>query len=203
MQQQQSRNRRRPAAFRAANWLLETSMARSLTFAVAALLLATPGVHFAVAQTTTPTAAPTAAPITETDRQFLIQDAQGSAYEIAIAALAQKRSSNDNVKAYASRIVTDHATYNQALQELAQAKGLTLPTTMTADDQVRLNSINSQSGSTADRSFIEEAVRVNAEDKQTAAKEAASTADPDIKAFLRKFEAMDREHEQMALALRR
>lgn len=178
-------------------------MTRSLIFAVAALLLATPGVHFAVAQTTTPAATPTAAPITETDHQFLIQDAQGGAYEIAIAALAQKRSSNENVKAYASRIITDHATYNQALQELAQAKGLTLPTTMTADDQVRLNSINSQAGSTADRSFIEEAVRVNAEDKQTAAKEAASTVDPDIKAFLRKFEAMDREHEQMALALRR
>ncbi len=147
--------------------------------------------------------AQTVAPITNTDHQFLVKDAQGAAYEIAIAALAQQRSSRDDVKAYAARIIADHAAYNQALQELARAKGLELPTTMTADDQVRLNSINSQAGSTADRSFIEEAVRVNAEDKQDAADEVARTADADIRAFLQKFEAVDAEHERLALALRR
>ena len=177
-------------------------MHRTLTVAVAALLFATPGITSAVAQTATP--APSAAAATdEVDRQFLIQDAQGGAYEITIAALAQQRSSRNDVKAYASRIITDHTAYNQALQELARAKGINLPTTMTADDQRRLNGINSQSGSTADASFIAEAIRINAEDKQSAAEEAARTRDPDIKAFLQRFEAMDAEHERMALALRR
>ncbi len=169
-------------------------MTRILATAVAALLVAAPVV---------PSVAQTAAPITNTDHQFLVKDAQGSAYEVAIAALAQQRSSRGDVKAYASRLLTDHAAYNQALQELANAKGVTLPTTMTADDQVRLNSMNSQAGSTADASFIEEATRINAEDKQDAAEEAAKTADPDIKAFLRKFEPVDAEHERLALALRR
>ena len=162
--------------------------------AIAALLVTAPVVS-SVAQT--------AAPITNSDRQFLVKDAQGSAYEVALAALAQQRSSRDDVKAYASRLLTDHAVYNQALQELASAKGIALPTTMTADDQVRLNSINSQSGSTADASFIEEATRINTEDKQDSAEEAAKTVDPDIKAFLSKFEAVDAEHERLALALRR
>ncbi len=177
-------------------------MTRILTAAVAALLFAIP-TGAPRAQTAAPALEATAAPITSMDHQFLVKDAQGGAYEIAIAALAQQRSSRDDVKSYASRVVTDHATYNQALQELARAKGVELPATMTADDQVRLNSINSQAGSTADRSFIEEAVRVNAEDKQAAADEAAKTGDPDIKAFLRKFEAVDAEHERLALALRR
>ena len=163
-------------------------------FAITALLVTAPVLS---------TVAQTAAPITNTDRQFLVKDAQGSAYEVAIAALAQQRSSRDDVKAYASRLLTDHAAYDQALQELARAKGITLPTTMTADDQTRLNSINSQAGSTADASFIEEATRINAEDKQDSAEEAAKTADPDIKAFLRKFESVDAEHERLALALRR
>lgn len=169
-------------------------MTRILTAAAVALLFAMPA---------SLPRAQTAAPITSTDHQFLVKDAQGGAYEIAIAALAQQRSSRDDVKAYASRIIKDHSTYNQALQELAHAKGMELPTTMTADDQVRLNTINSQAGSTADRSFIEEAVRINAEDKRDAVEEIAKTADPDIRAFLQKFEAVDAEHERLALALRR
>lgn len=179
-------------------------MNRLLSAGALALMLATP----AMAQTTTPapatsTTATPATAISAQDRQFMAKDAQGGAYEIALAALAQQRSSRDDVKAYAARLIQDHAIYNQALQELARAKGIMLPTAMTADDQVRLNSINGQAGSTADASFITEAIRINAEDRQAAAQEAASTADPDIRAFLRKFEAMDAEHERLALALRR
>ncbi len=177
-------------------------MTRILTAGVAALLFAAPGFP-SKAQTAAPASNATAAPITNTDAQFLVKDAQGSAYEVALAALAQQRSSRDDVKAYASRILADHAAYNQALQELGNVKGLTLPTTMTAADQVRLNSINSQAGSTADASFISEAIRINAEDKRDSAEEAARTADPDIKSFLSKFETVDAEHERMALALRR
>ncbi len=177
-------------------------MTRILTAAVAAMLLATPVIS-PMAQTAAPALNATAAPITNTDHQFLFKDAQGSAYEIALAALARQRSSRDDVKAYAARIITDHAAYNQALQDLGNAKGLTLPTAMTPADQVRLNSINSQAGSTADASFISEAIRINAEDKRDSAEEAARTADPDIKAFLSKFETVDAEHERMALALRR
>ncbi len=187
-------------------------MTRILTAAAAALLLASfagpVAAQSTLDQTTTVPATtagpePKPAPITNTDRQFLIKDAQGGAYEIAIAALAQQRTSREDVRAYASRLIADHATYNQALQELGRAKGIELPTDMTAEDRVRLNGLNVYTGSTADRSFIEEAIRVNAEDKQDAAEEAAKTSDPDIRAFLRKFEAVDAEHERMALALRR
>ena len=187
-------------------------MTRILTAAAAALLLASLAGPLAAQTTldqtttvpaTTAGAEPKPAPITNMDRQFLIKDAQGGAYEIAIAALAQQRTSREDIRAYASRIIADHAIYNQALQELAGAKGVELPTDMTAEDRVRLNGINVYSGGTADRSFIEEAIRINAEDKQDAADEAAKTPDPDIRAFLRKFEAVDAEHERMALALRR
>lgn len=187
-------------------------MTRILTAAAAALLFASfagPLIAQTTLDQTTTVPATTAgpepkpAPITNMDRQFLVKNAQGGAYEIAIAALAQQRTSREDVRAYASRIITDHATYNQALQELALAKGVELPTDMTASDRVRLNGINAYTGSTADRSFIEEAIRINAEDKQDAADEAAKTPDPDIRAFLRKFEAVDAEHERLALALRR
>ena len=165
--------------------------------ALAALLLALP----AAAQTTLP--APTAAAASAQDRQFMAQDAQGGLYEIAIARLAQQRSSRDDVKAYAARVVADHATYNDALQALARSKGIALPTAMTAEDQARLTLMESATGAFPDAMFIQEVTRINEEDKKAAGEEKARTSDPDIKAFLGKFETMDAEHERMALALRK
>ncbi len=141
--------------------------------------------------------------VTELDRQFMMLDASGGAYEVSLAALAQQRSSRDDIKAYAAMLLRDHAEYNPALQQLAQSKGVTLPTDMSADDRTKLNGINLQGGSTFDRSFILEAIRINDEDKKAAQDEAAATRDPDIKAFLQKFASMDARHEQAARALQR
>jgi putative membrane protein len=176
-------------------------MSRILNAAILALGLA--GVALpASAQSAMPTS-PSPAGITESDRQFMIQDATGGFYEIAIAALAQERSSRDDIKSYAAMLIRDHAEYNTALQQLATSKGVTLPTGMTADDRTKLNGMNLQGGSTLDRSFILEAIRINDEDRKAAQNEAAATSDPDIRAFLQKFAAMDAKHEQGAKALQR
>ena len=157
----------------------------------------------ALAQTTTTAAATMAGSITELDRQFMILDATGGVYEASLAALAQQKSSRDDIKAYATMLLQDHGEYNAALQQLAMAKGVMLPTAMSADDRTRLNGINLQGGSTFDRSFILEAIRINDEDKKAAQDEAAATSDPDMKAFLQKFAAMDARHEQAARMLQR
>lgn len=167
-----------------------------------AALGATPAVvaGTAMAQATAP--ATDAGQVSDQDKQFLTDDVQGSAYELAIANLTMHRTSRKDVKAYAAKVVSDHKTYNKALQELAASKGVTSPTQMTAADQKRYATLESRLGRTADDTFIKEAIRINADDKKTSAQEASSTSDPDIKAFLSKFKAMDASHEKMALALR-
>jgi len=156
----------------------------------------------ALAQTAMPVV-PMAGAITELDRQFMMLDASGGAYEASLALLAQQKTSRDDIKAYAAMLLQDHTEYNGALQQLAAAKGVVLPTIMSADDRTRLNGINLQGGSTFDRSFILEAIRINDEDKKAAQEEAAATADPDVKAFLQKYAAMDARHEQAAKMLQR
>ena len=176
-------------------------MPRILNAAVLVLGLASAALP-AAAQSAMPTS-PSPAGITELDRQFLIQDASGGFYEISIAALAQERASRDDIKAYAAMLIRDHAEYNAALQQLAKSKGVTLPTAMSNDDRTKLNGMNLQGGNTLDRSFLLEATRINDEDRKAAQDEAAATSDPDIKAFLQKFAAMDARHEQAAKALQR
>ncbi len=177
-------------------------MVRVLSAAVLAASLV--GALPALAQTTTPSGAVPGAmsgSLTELDRQFMILDATGGVYEISLATLARERSSRDDIKAYASMLIQDHAEYNGALQQLARSKGVVLPTDISPGDRGKLNGINLQGGSTFDRSFILEAIRINEEDKKSAQDEAAATRDPDIKAFVQKYAAMDARHEQGAKAL--
>ena len=183
---------------------------RTVTAAFAVLLLAgsalVPAAHAqnaAPAAGTGATGAGTTAPISDADRKFLVKDAQGSLYEQALGRLAQRRATGRDVKAYAERIVTDHDTANQALQDLAMAKGVTLPTAMTAADQRRLAGMDARTARSFDAAFVKEAIRINADDKSAAAAETAQTQDADIKDFLSKFSAMDSDHERMALALRK
>ena len=147
------------------------------------------------AQTATTTQA---APIDEADRAYLTDAAQGSAYGLAIASAAQK-SDRADVRAYSERLVRDHTAYNTALRALAQSKGVNLPEGMKASDQAKVASM--AQGNMGNSAFIEESARINADDRKTSAAEAARTKDADIKAFLKKFESVDAEHERMANAL--
>ena len=133
------------------------------------------------------------------DRDFLVQDAQGAAYELNLARLAADRAAREDVKSYARKLVADHDGYNGALQALGKAKGLQLPTEMTAT--AKLDAIKLLSGALFDKAFIAEAMRVNADDVAEADKEKAATHDDAIRSFLGKFAAMDSEHEALAKRL--
>ena len=143
------------------------------------------------------------AQLNEADRQFLTKDAEGAQYELAIATVAQERSERADIKAYAAKIIADHAVYNQALLELARAKGITLPTEITLEDKIKVNTLYNQARSVQDSNFVDEAIRINTEDRQAANIESAQTQGPELKAFLKRFEEMDAEHERMALMLRK
>ena len=159
--------------------------------------------RFALAAAALCLSAAAQAQVTTSDRAFLAQDAQGGLYEAQIATVALDRSERADIKAYASRLLTDHATYNQALRELAAAKGVPVPTELTLENKNKATVLFNQTRSVSDSNFIEEAIRINNEDRQAAEIESAQTQDADIKAFLKKFAAMDEEHERMALLLKK
>ena len=135
------------------------------------------------------------------DRDYLMQDAKGAAYELALAKLAADRASRDDVKAYARKLVADHDTYNAALLVLGTSKGLQLPTEMGAADTMKLTALKALSGPLFDKAFLEQASSVNADDVKESDKEKTTTADKEIRDFVTKFAAMDADHEVVAKAL--
>jgi len=62
------------------------------------------------------------------DRLFVALAAQGGIAEVELGKLAQQKSRNDAVAAFAKRMVDDHGKSNAQLAELAQQAGLLLPT---------------------------------------------------------------------------
>ena len=142
-----------------------------------------------------------AASVTNSDKQFLTDSAQGANYELALAKLAQQKATQAEVKSFADRLASDHTTQNAALEKLMAAKGVSPSTGLKAADQSRLTQMSSQSGATFDTAFANEMARINDEDKKSTAAEKSSTSDADIKGFLGQFASMDSEHEKAALAL--
>lgn len=149
-----------------------------------------------------PARAQDASGLSRVDRSFLHKEAQGSIYELTIAQLAQQRATRPEVKNYAARIVSDHESYNEALQQLAQSKGVTLPKTMDRADAERLTQLKRQQGAAFDRAYVQESTRINADDKRSFAREAKATHDEQVRDFVSRFSDMDAEHERMGEALR-
>jgi putative membrane protein len=112
------------------------------------------------------------------DQLYLRSEARGSAYELAIARLAQARATRPEVKAYADTLVNDHEAADAALRALAQKKGVNLPPDLSTDGKAGLARLGHRTGRQFDRAFIAEAQRVNAEDIRAFRAEASRTADP-------------------------
>ena len=160
---------------------------RRVVLAVAILLVATPAF----------------AAVSAADRSFLQHEAQGAAYELALAQLAAQKATREDVKAYAQHVVADHDQANAALEQLAQSKGVSLPKTLSNDDQTRLAGLQNLQGHEFDRSFVNEALRINREDKSDFAKEARTTHDPEVRAYVKQSSAMDQKHADEARQLRK
>ena len=67
------------------------------------------------------------------DRHFLHKAAKGSEEEVTLAQLAEQRSNNTQVKQLAQELISDHEKMNRSLHDLAQQKGVKLPSLSAAD----------------------------------------------------------------------
>ncbi len=135
------------------------------------------------------------------DDMFLRSEERGSAYELEFARLGEAHATRAEVRTYAATLINDHEAYGSALRNLAESKGIAIPSGPSATDKQRLSRMAQVRGASFDREFIREAQRVNSENQRLFRKEAARTADPDIRHFITFFAEMDAKHEAAAKAL--
>ena len=139
--------------------------------------------------------------LSESDKEFLTKDRRGATYELESAKLAVSKASREDVKSYAQKLVHDHSDYNAELEKLGKEQGVTLPTEPDAADKAHMADLEKLSGKAFDTLYVQEALRINADDKKAAEKEKSETKNPAIKDFIAKFADMDAEHEKVAKQL--
>ncbi|HOC38139.1 MAG TPA: DUF4142 domain-containing protein [Thermodesulfobacteriota bacterium] len=136
--------------------------------------------------------------LSEADRTFLMEAAQGGLFEVTLGKMASQRASAADVKEFAQLMVTDHSKANDELKQLAQKKGVTLPTELDAKHSEKIESIAAKSGSEFDRAYMEEMVKDHEKDVKSFQKEAAEGEDAEIKAFAARTVPILEQHLQKA-----
>ena len=139
--------------------------------------------------------------LSATDEAYLTKEASGAAYELETAKVAASKAVRPDIKSYAAKLVTDHETYNAALSQFGKDQGIILSNELDAADKGRLQALQQASGAAFDALYLQEALRVNKQDKGQGDAEKAATKNDAVKAFIGKFDAMDEEHERLAKQL--
>jgi putative membrane protein len=117
------------------------------------------------------------------DHKFYKTAAEGGLAEVQLGQLAEDKASDDAIKKFGAKMVTDHSAANQKLEQLAQSKNISLPTSPSVMEMATKTKLEVLSGNTFDKSYIKGMVKDHEEDIALFKREARSGKDPDAKAF--------------------
>jgi putative membrane protein len=118
------------------------------------------------------------------DRQFMISAAQGGMAEVMLGQLAVQRAVYPETKEYARRMIEDHTRANNELMRIAKAKGVTLPTTVNAQQQALMTRLRQIPGTRFDQVYMNEGgVNAHAQQRALFQREIQQGQDVDVKAF--------------------
>ncbi|NGZ82863.1 DUF4142 domain-containing protein [Duganella aceris] len=123
------------------------------------------------------------------DQKILRALAQANMAEVAAGHIALKRSTTQDVKAFAQQMVDDHTKGLQAVQEVAQSKNFTLPTEPDAKHKKMAARLDKLSGAAFDKVYLANAgVSDHKAAYQQVVEAQKKAADPDVKALAAKLQ---------------
>jgi putative membrane protein len=117
------------------------------------------------------------------DQTFLKEAAEGGLAEVELGQLAVEKSSNEDVKRFAQRMVEDHGKANEDLKQLATQKGVSLPSEPTAKQKAKKEQLSKLSGNEFDKAYMSDMLKDHKAYIAAFEKESDSGNDSDIKRF--------------------
>ena len=122
--------------------------------------------------------------LSRSDKKMLMDMAQANMAEIEEARLAQSKSQNEQVKNFAQQMIDDHTKALDDIKQLAQTKGVTLPTELDRAHKALTNKLSSLSGDAFDRRYMAKAGVSDHKKVHGMLNQAQARAkDPDLKAL--------------------
>lgn len=131
------------------------------------------------------------------DTKFLEAANQGSVDEINLAQLALQKSSNEDVKNFAQRMVQDHNTLINNMKPFANEAGLETPSHPSAAAEAEKLKLDALSGAAFDKAYIKAMVAGHHKVLEEFRAEAKATGYPAFKSAVEQGEQVVREHLEM------
>src|ERR1700744_5400209 len=103
--------------------------------------------------------------------------------EVALAKLALSKTTNPQIKDFATMMVTDHTKANEELAGIAKTKNITLPEAVSAEHQKKMDDLSQKSGADFDKAYVDAMVDGHKKTLSLMQDEAKNGQDADLKAF--------------------
>jgi putative membrane protein len=132
------------------------------------------------------------------DQKFIEKAAEDGMAEVELGRLAQTKASNDQVKQFAQQMQQDHSQANDELKRIAQAKGVTIPTSSDHSHTKKMEKLQKESGADFDKQYMADMVKEHEKDLRFFREEAQNAKDPELKTFAQKTAQKINEHLNMA-----
>jgi putative membrane protein len=124
-----------------------------------------------------------AATMSAQDASFVHAAAQAGMAEVAAGKLAEQRSTNPHVKAFATRMVADHSANNAKLARIAKMQSIMLPTSIGETNMKMKGALEALHGTAFDTSYMEGQKADHMQMKSVMQAEIANGKDPDLVMF--------------------
>lgn len=133
---------------------------------------------------TTGTTGSAATTVSKSDQDFMTKVAEGGMMEVDLGQLAAAKATSDDVKNFGNRMVADHGKANDALKQVATNKGVTLPTTASAEETKASNELSKKSGKAFDKAYMTDMVKGHEQTLAALKKAEKTVQDPDLKNWI-------------------
>lgn len=133
----------------------------------------------------------------DADKTFMTKAAQSNVFEIQSGELAQKKTTNEDVRKLAARFIADHTANNAELSKLAGKYDVKLPNEPDEQQHKQMDRLEKRTGPEFDRTYVGLLV----EDHKTAIalfEKQIGSSEGDVKAYAEKTLPVLREHLKLA-----
>jgi putative membrane protein len=126
------------------------------------------------------------ASITQHDTKFAVDATNIGMMEIALGNVAQQNAMRKDVKDFGAMMVKDHTGAGDELKKIADAKHITLPTSLSADDQKKVDDMKAKTGNSFDKAYIDMMIDGHKKAADEFQDEIKQGSDADLRAFATK-----------------
>jgi putative membrane protein len=117
----------------------------------------------------------------EVDKAFVKKAMEGNLAEIQMGQLALQKSSDDQVKQFAQRMVDDHGKMLDQMKPAAEQMGVKVPEGPSKSQMKNMDKMKALSGDAFDQAYIKDMVKDHKKDDSEFKQEAQATQNPQVK----------------------